>query len=403
MRPKRQSSTPTISDVRRPSFARLIAFWAVLLFLVLFAIEAGAAAATYLLLKSGAYFLFWNPDPDVVRASWNAAMSVDPTLGWPPPSAATSGERDASGAKYNVDFPDPREACASAYGDSFVWGNDVPQADGWIEQLARKLGCRVSNYGVGGYGVDQAYIRFQRMTDDNAPIVLLGIFPDDIVRTVNQYRALIGFAPEPVWVKGRFVLDQAGALQWIERPRLDANSYLAMHREPAVFLPHEYLLPDTHDGPVSVRFPFTATLARVVMAPRIWNRLRQQTPWSDFYSPNHPSGAVPLTVAIVAAFMRDAEQRGKQVFIVMLPGAGSFRVQARFGKTDYAPFVNAMAAKGLDVFDPAPGLLATLKGRSYCILYVQEAACQGHFGVAGSILLADVVANELKRRKLIKK
>ena len=37
-------------------------------------------------------------------------------------------------------------------------------ADGWVEQLSRKLGCRVANYGVSGYGTDQAYVRFQRIT-----------------------------------------------------------------------------------------------------------------------------------------------------------------------------------------------------------------------------------------------
>ena len=32
--------------------------------------------------------------------------------------------------------------------------------DGWIERLSHKLGCRVANYGVDGYGTDQAYVRF---------------------------------------------------------------------------------------------------------------------------------------------------------------------------------------------------------------------------------------------------
>ncbi len=248
------------------------------------------------------------------------------------------------------------------------------------------------NYGVSGYGVDQAYLRFHRITVDVAPIVVLGIFPDDIMRTVNQYRAFIGFPPEPFWVKGRFVLNEAGALQWIARPRLDADSYLNMQWEPAELLPHEYLLPNTHDGPVSVRFPFTATLLHLAMTPRLWSRLMGRTPWSEFYRPSHRSGAVPLTVAIVAAFVREAEQRGKRVFIVTLPGAGSFRARARFGGPDYAPFVKAMAAKGMDVFDPASPLLAALKGRSYCELFTQQAACQGHYGVAGGALLAEVVA-----------
>jgi hypothetical protein len=391
---------PSITDDRNHSSHRLV-FWAILILVVVCVTEAGAFTAVHLLLRSPAQFLFWNPNLDVARRDWTAnGAAVDDELGWPSPIAATSGTGDASGAKINADFPEPDKSCMSAYGDSFVWGDEVPPADGWIEQLSRRLGCRVSNYGVSGYGTDQAYIRFRRLEHDSAPVVLLGIFPDDIVRTVNQFRAFIAFGLEPFWIKGRFILDTNGQLQWIARPHLDANSYLDLIRNPKTFLPHEYFLPDTRDGPVSVHFPYTLVAARLALMPRLWNRLRGQTPWSDFYSPSHPSGAVPLTIAIVQAFVQEAERKGKRVFVMMLPGAGSFRVMQRTGKTDYAPFVDAAAAKGLSVFDPAPALITALKGQSYCTIYVSS-SCAGHFSIHGGALVAQVVATELNRRNLV--
>ena len=85
------------------------------------------------------------------------------------------------------------------------------------------------------------------------------------MRTVNQFRAFIAFGLEPFWIKGRFVLDARGRLQWIARPHLDANSYLNLIRDPKAFLPHEYFLPDTRDGPVAVHFPYTLVLARLAL------------------------------------------------------------------------------------------------------------------------------------------
>jgi hypothetical protein len=377
-----------------------LAMWSVLFVIAIAAIEVAAIVTMPMLLKR-LHFMFWTPNLGAVREAAKAdATTVDEQIGWPSPIAVVSPPRDTSGAKYNPDFPNPDEACMSAYGDSFVWGDEVPPSDGWIEQLSRHLGCRVSNYGVTYYGTDQAYIRFLRNTGDKARTILLGIFPDDIVRNLNQYRTFIGTGPGWFWLKGRFVLDQAGHLEWIARPNLNPQEFIRLHQHPEQILPHEYFLPDSRDGPVTVRFPYTLTLARFALTPWVKNRLMRRTTWSDLYGVDHPSGATRLTVAIVEFFIREAERRGKRVVVIMLPSADSFRMHARNNEADYAPFVAAMQAAGIDVFDPIPKLLAALSldKRAYCDLYV--ASCKGHFGVAGGAIVAKVVAAELDRRGL---
>ena len=399
---------PTRSSVQEPSTApgntriRLGLFWITLVVIVLLIFEGGAFITVRFLLSSQIRDMLWEPDLNMVRAAWSRnAESIDDELGWPSAKIATSGTRDPSGAKLNALFPNASEACLSAYGDSFIWGDEVPLAEGWIEQLSRRLGCRVSNYGVSGYGTDQAYLRYRRNTEDKAPVVILGIFPDDIVRNVNQYRAFMGFQLEPFWIKGRFILDDEGNLQWIPRPKLNAETYLELHQTPRAFLPYEYLMPNTRDGPVSVRFPYMLSLLRLALAPRVWSRLRGQTPWADFFGLDHPSGALELTIAISRAFVKEAEGRGARVFIVMMPSAGSFRTWERFGATDYSPFVAAMAANGIDVFDPLPALAKAVGRNNFCKLYAPKSSCHGHFGIAGGSLLSQVVEVELLRRNLI--
>ena len=87
--------------------------------------------------------------------------------------------------------------------------------------------------------------------------------------------------------------------------------------------------------------------------------------------------------------------------MVILPGASSFRTRAALGIPEYAPLIDALAARGVEVFDPAPALLAALEQRSYCDLYSNPVECKGHFGSAGSTVVAQVVASELRRRGLI--
>lgn len=383
--------------------SRRILLWLILMFITLGVMESMSAIFLQFLLASRAHFLVWNPDIDGARKTWAAAAgNWDNELGWPSPRDAVAPPRDKIGAKYNPDFSQSEHPCASAYGDSFVWGSDIPLSDGWIEQLSRKLGCRVANYGVPGYGTDQAYVRFMRNAQDEAPVTLLGIFPENIMRNVNQFRGFIGFSLSPVGLKGRFVLHDEGRLEWIHRPRIDEKGFLDFLRDPASLLPHEYLLPDTRDGPVTLRFPYTLTLARVALMPRLRVRFTGRPSWADFYRADHPSGALALTAAIVEAFLRESEHRGKRALVVMLPGASSFRARAESGQPEYVPLIAALATRKIGVFDPGPALLSALGERSYCELYAAPADCGGHFGVEGSRIVADVVMAELQRRGFIK-
>ena len=381
-----------------------ISRWLILAILVIFVIESGSATICFFLLTPlKASQFVWNPDLKQVRDNWNALGSaVDEEIG---------GIR-VSGSKDNAEFPDSGQACGSAYGDSYVGGAEVAPAEGWVEQISHILGCRVTNYAVGGYGTDQAYLRFRR-DYDRSPIVLLGINPDNAMDNVGQYDGFIGGPLEPTELKGRFLLDAFERLEWVPRPRLDADGFVAMHRNPAETLPHSYFLPDIRDGPVSLRFPYAVTLGRVALTPRLHDILQRRTEWSSYFSADDPSEALRLMVAICKAFVGLANSRGKRALIVMLPLAGSFRQQAHFGKFEYAPLVAALEAKGIETFDPGPAMIDKLQGRSACDFFTRahpEMAwltsplpCGGHYSTFGNTAMAHLVVAELRRRNFIQR
>jgi hypothetical protein len=80
----------------------------------------------------------------------------------------------------------------NAYGDSFTYGDQVNDAETWEEYLAAQLGEPIRNFGVGSYGVYQAYRRMLReeATDRAAGFILFGIYDDDHTRSIYPWRGL---------------------------------------------------------------------------------------------------------------------------------------------------------------------------------------------------------------------
>lgn len=123
-----------------------------------------------------------------------------------------------------------RECRINTYGDSFTQCHQVSDGETWQEYLAGHFGEPIRNFGVGGFGVHQAYRRLRRTeaTDAGAEYVVFNIFLDDHYRSLDAYRRLrVGhgwwemhraqrtsmFHANP-WVHVRF----DGAGQLVERP-----------------------------------------------------------------------------------------------------------------------------------------------------------------------------------------
>lgn len=78
----------------------------------------------------------------------------------------------------------------NTYGDSFTQCHQVSDGETWQEYLAAHLGEPIRNFGMGGYGVYQAYRRMVReeQTDHAADYVILYIWGDDHIRSLLRCR-----------------------------------------------------------------------------------------------------------------------------------------------------------------------------------------------------------------------
>lgn len=78
----------------------------------------------------------------------------------------------------------------NTYGDSFTQCQQVSDGETWQEYLAAHLGEPIRNFGVGGYGVYQAYLRLLReeKTENAAKYMVFYIWGDDHVRSLLRCR-----------------------------------------------------------------------------------------------------------------------------------------------------------------------------------------------------------------------
>ena len=167
-------------------------------------------------------------------------LVYNPLLGWTnrPNTPDYNGDGMRADREYALTPPDGVLRIA-AFGNSFTHGNEVTREQSWAVQLetmlnARGIPAEVLNFGVGGYGIDQAYLRWQQQGRQYQPdIVLLGFVAVDVNRLTSLYWKLqpnVFITPgSNPFSKPRFVLDDGG-LRLINSPTVapeDMPDFLA--------------------------------------------------------------------------------------------------------------------------------------------------------------------------------
>jgi len=269
----------------------------------------------------------------------------DPLLGWPYPFQLGGNFFDSSGARHLPAFDNPEQFsnCLSLYGDSYVMGSDVTHEQTWANKLAEKLGCRVANFGVGGYGIDQAYLRFERNSADQAKWVVLGHSSIDIIRNINRLEDLFSTG-QAFAFKPRFILDANHRLQLVEMPKLSEEEYFHALglKQPVLKLEHEIFQFDGLAGITRFNFPYLYTLFKSFGDFRLRARWARRASYFEFYQPQHPSQSLELATALLQTFYQTAQQRQQQPVIVFFANDSDMKVYRKTQQWTYQNLLNAL-------------------------------------------------------------
>lgn len=372
--------------------------------LILILMLAGLAelvsyVAIRILQSKGMIYLPPPADENNPRAFEEYLAQRDNELGWPDPGIFGHDYYDEEGGRRNPDYPDVSRVlpCISTFGDSFMAGHEVSHEHVWSVHLGRSLGCRVANFGVGGYGSDQAYLRYQRMADKAPSVVVLGHLSENILRNSMRLRDLYSGSREH-GLKPRFIWGTHDELELVPIPDIDADEFERVlgRASPPLVLEHEYFYPGGPANTTLVSPPFTFSLLRSLDHFRMAARLKGIPSYHAFYQPDHPADGLRVTAGIFRNFARDVRQAGGHPFILLFAGPDDVEFLQQNNEAIYQPLIDIMDREGILYLDMAPVLLDHLGNRD-----PQELIVRGHYNEEGNKLVATAVEAFMRERGLI--
>ncbi len=354
-------------------------------------IELASYGIYKIIIVPRAAFLAYQPPESVNYIAYkNYLTDRDDLLGWP-------AQSERATPRFTPAFPQPGEECLSLYGDSFVFAHDVDDEYAWGNILSEKLNCRVANFGVAGYGTDQAYLRFLYQSADQAPITILGFFPENGLRNVNQYRYLLS-GGELFSFKPRFILEDEN-LRLIPLPTITYEELPAFFQAPKQYLAYETFFPGSDYGSVPFSFPYSFHLVQAASQEQTINWLLNKPSWEKFLHPGHPTGAFEITTSIMEAFVTECNLRNKRCLVLFFPSPSSFAWYHEQHTLAIQPLIDELNAQGIEQLALTPALSQILDGESFCEILSIPERCAGHFNERGNYMIADIVANHLLQIK----
>jgi hypothetical protein len=337
---------------------------------------------------------------DITEPYKNYEQRLLPTLGWPSPKylEIKPDFYDASGSRQIPAFPDPEltPPRISLYGDSFTEAWGVSNEHAWSNDLSLLLNCRVSNFGVAGYGTDQAFLRFLLNTQDPAEVVVLGIFPENIKRDVNQLRNLISTV-QICQSKPRFILNDQGKLILVPIPSLSKSEYHDIPSHPGRYFHHEFFLPGGPSGRQLAKFPYLWGMIKASYF--ILKNRGLGDHYQDFFQPGHPSHGLEVMTAITKAFYQTAQKRDKRPLIMIIPTPYDILTYQSSQKWNFQPLLDRLAEARLEYINAGPGIIQKLHGADRRTLY--DPKIDNHLNAKGNQLLASILYDYLTSRHIL--
>jgi hypothetical protein len=312
-------------------------------------------------------------------------LVYDETLGW----TVGSSRRNATGmylssaeglraASQGAVLAGPKARRRLALvGDSFVFAEQVRFEDSWGHLLESSSGGRlqVLNFGVGGYGVDQAYLRFKKDALAWKPDVAVLAFPlTDLFRSMTVYT----FIEWPHWdmpfSKPRIIREN-GALRTLNLPTLSPLAIFektSIHQLPFLEFDIGYRRHEWEWGVAD------AALAKRWLFSFLPRYVERNTHTSD-------QELIEVNRAILLEFARLAKENGVQPIIAYLPGKPEI---LRLKRGDSTHGQRIMQRIGVPYLDTTPCLMELDPEAAYIVN-------DPHYSPRGNAAVAKCIARAL--------
>lgn len=275
------------------------------------------------------------------------------------------------------------------FGESLTQCVSVPLEDSWpfyLEKISKET--EVINFGVGGYSMGQAYLRYKMLANEVDHNVVLLVFSPaaDLMRDVNVYRGFLGW-PNPLPMP-RFEIE-GDHLKLIKRPYEKAKDFFEDNRQGFSNRYKDFLR--AHDRFYFVNRYETVPVLResvllklVTLASRYWAIRSLIEPGSE---------ALRVSKRIFEDMNKDVQQSGSEFVLLILPDLNYvMKYKKNQGYRErWERMVPAVVGKNIKYIDLMQGLKDIPEGQL-------DAGYDGeHYGPRSNRLIAELIAGELSR------
>jgi hypothetical protein len=331
---------------------------------------------------------------DYLRSS-SSFLVYDPDLGWRHRANARTSDQlhrtNAGGLRADREYtPGMRPGMfrVSMFGDSFILGSDVDQRDAPAVQLEqilqqRGLDAEVLNFGVGGFGFDQAYLHYRRHgLQYDTSVVVQGLQMENIGRNVTIFRIVAVPGTVIPFSKPRYVL-RNGMMELINHPAVRPEDV------PATLANFDSWPLARYEASYADRYArhwYTPSLLISTLAEFWKTRHGLQTPDASHLYDVDGEG-MSITVRLLETWRDEVTRAGKRFVLIYLPRAETISAEVKGQPDPWQPHRDRL--RGFTIVDPSAAMVRYAKEHGI------ESVIPGHYSPAGYRLVAEALAEAL--------
>jgi hypothetical protein len=283
----------------------------------------------------------------------------------------------------------------SAFGDSFTEGVGVSNKETWQEQMmAMDAGLEVLNFGMGGYGPDQAFLRYLE-SDIVHHIAILGYLTENLNRVVNVYAPFYGGSRVQLpMTKPRFLVDDGNNLVLVPNPMQDIQDYLNLITVPKVLLPRL----GEHDYYFNLEYMKSdLDFLRIVRLIKMtYSALKKKPIYNQKGEYNPDSEAFKVTVAVFEAFYNEALKRDALPVFLIFPTYNNLAFYYNHKQRKYRLLIDWLGSKGFLFLDLTEYMIEHVGNRPLLDLFQKDL----HYSSFGNELVAKALLDYISKKKL---
>ena len=323
-------------------------------------------------------------------------MAWDANLGWTnrPGSCTKDHKYCANSAglrsdhEYTKQIP-PGVLRVSLFGDSFIHGHDVDLPGSLAPQLEtalqkRGVNAQALNFGVGGFGIDQAYLRYSNEGSRfDTDVVVEGLQFENVARHLMVFR-LIAYPQSKIpFSKPRFHFEGPSLLV-ANKPTIAPEHVpdALAHFDRSPLRKFEHFYTDRYQ-----RYWWRHSKLLAVLADA-----RHKDDSVDIMRTD--GEGMQLTLAILDRFKNDVGVTGKPFILVYLPLKENLAA-ALAGNDPWQTYVE-LFRKDFTIVDPTPRLLEIARAKGV------EAVAPGHYSAEGNRAVAETLAEAIAKLNIRK-